>query len=166
MTFCAFQYLRIHNVSIHINFYQNWFINEWKEEFSQISGKTDDIFLPLMTFEVILIKIKYLRIHNVSIHINFYQNRFINEYVKKNFLKFPERQMTFEVILIEMKYLRIYNVSIHTNFYQNWFINECVRKNFLKFSERRKDGVFLWAVEELTFFLNNHQKLENLRNLL
>ena len=24
---------------------------------------------------------KYLRIHNISTHINFYQNRFINEYV-------------------------------------------------------------------------------------
>ena len=39
-----------------------------------------------MTAEVILKKIKYLRIHNVSIHINFYQNRFINECVRKIFL--------------------------------------------------------------------------------
>ena len=52
-----------------------------------------------MTFEVILIKIKYLLIHNNSFHINFYQNQFINECVMKNFLKIPERQMTFEVIL-------------------------------------------------------------------
>ena len=44
-----------------------------------------------MTFEVILIEIKYLRIHNISVHINFYQNRFIIESVRKNFLKFPER---------------------------------------------------------------------------
>ena len=35
---------------------------------------------------------KYLRIHNVSTHINFYQNRFINECVRKTFLKFPERK--------------------------------------------------------------------------
>ena len=35
---------------------------------------------------------KYLRIYNISIHINFYQNRFINESVRKNFLKFSERQ--------------------------------------------------------------------------
>ena len=34
-----------------------------------------------MTVEVILNKIKYLRIHNVSIHINFYQNQLINECV-------------------------------------------------------------------------------------
>ena len=33
--------------------------------------------------------IKYLRIHNIGIHINFYQHRFINESVRKNFLKFP-----------------------------------------------------------------------------
>ena len=44
-----------------------------------------------MTFEVILIKIKNLRIHNNSFHINFYQNRLINECVRKNFLKFPEK---------------------------------------------------------------------------
>ena len=45
-----------------------------------------------MTFEVILLKINYLRIHNIGIHINFYQNRFINECVRKNFLKISERQ--------------------------------------------------------------------------
>ena len=44
-----------------------------------------------MTFEVILFEMKYMRIHNIGIHINFYQNRFINESVRKNFLKFPER---------------------------------------------------------------------------
>ena len=45
-----------------------------------------------MTVEVILNKIIYLRIHNVSIHINLYQNQFINKCVEKNFLKFPLRQ--------------------------------------------------------------------------
>ena len=40
-------------------------------------------------------RIKYLRINKISIHINFYQNRFLNECVRKNFLKLPERQMTF-----------------------------------------------------------------------
>ena len=84
-----------------------------------------------MTFKVILIKIKYL-----CIHINFYENLFINECVGKNFLKFQERLMTFKVILIKMKYLRIHNISFHINFYQNRFINEYVGKNFLK------DGVF------------------------
>ena len=34
-------------------------------------------------FELILIKMKYLRLYNVSIHIDFYQNRFINECAKK-----------------------------------------------------------------------------------
>ena len=41
---------------------------------------------------LILNKIKYLRIHNISIHINFYQNLFINQCVRKNFLKFSEGQ--------------------------------------------------------------------------
>ena len=45
-----------------------------------------------MTVEVILNQMKYLCIHNVSIHINFYQKRFINECVGKTFLKFPYRR--------------------------------------------------------------------------
>ena len=35
-----------------------------------------------MTVDVMLKYMKYLCIHYVSIHINFYQNRFINECVK------------------------------------------------------------------------------------
>ena len=54
--------------------------------------KLDELLGSSMTFEVILIKIKYLRIHNICIYIIFYQNRFINECVRKNFLKFSERQ--------------------------------------------------------------------------
>ena len=54
--------------------------------------KLDELLGPSMTFEVLLIKMKYLRIHNISIHIIFYQNRFINECVRKNFLKFSEGQ--------------------------------------------------------------------------
>ena len=34
-----------------------------------------------MTFEVILLIMKYLRIHNNSFHINLYQNQLINECV-------------------------------------------------------------------------------------
>ena len=34
--------------------------------------KLDERLWPSMTFEVILIKMKYLRIHNIGIHINFY----------------------------------------------------------------------------------------------
>ena len=43
-----------------------------------------------MTVEVILNYFKYF--HNVSNHIFFYQNRFINVFVRKNFLKFSESQ--------------------------------------------------------------------------
>ena len=45
-----------------------------------------------MTSEVILNPIKYLRIQNVSIHIIFYQNRFINKCFRKNFLKFHKKK--------------------------------------------------------------------------
>ena len=37
----------------------------------------------ILTFEVILIEMKYLWMHNITIHINSYQNRFINECVRK-----------------------------------------------------------------------------------
>ena len=57
---------------------------------------------------------KYLRIYNISIHINFHQNRFINESVRKNFLKFAERRK-----------------DVKTE-----------RRKDVK-TERRKDGVFL-----------------------
>ena len=36
--------------------------------------KLDELLGPSMTFEVILILMKYLHIHNISIHLNFYQN--------------------------------------------------------------------------------------------
>jgi hypothetical protein len=66
--------------------------------------KLDDLLSPSKTFEVILISLKYLRIHNISIHIDFNQNRFINDCVRrrkkwdKKVLLLPS--MTFEVILI------------------------------------------------------------------
>ena len=41
---------------------------------------------------------KYLRIYNISIHINFYQNRFINECARKLKAKIPESQ-SFTVFL-------------------------------------------------------------------
>ena len=43
-----------------------------------------------MTFEVIIYFIKNLRLHNVSIHRNFYQNWFINEYDIKKKAKISE----------------------------------------------------------------------------
>ena len=45
-----------------------------------------------MTFEVILYFMKKLRLHNVSIHRNLYQNRLINEYAKKKKAKILEFQ--------------------------------------------------------------------------
>ena len=43
-----------------------------------------------MTSEVILNFIKNLHLHNVSIHRNFFKNRFINECAKKKKDKIPE----------------------------------------------------------------------------
>ena len=45
--------------------------------------KLDGLLWLSMTFEVILIEMKYLRINDIGIHINFYQNQFINERVRK-----------------------------------------------------------------------------------
>ena len=43
-----------------------------------------------MTFEVILNFIKHLRLLNVSIHTDFDQNWFINEYARKKKDKIPD----------------------------------------------------------------------------
>ena len=43
-----------------------------------------------MTLEDILNFIKNMCLHNVSIHTNFYQNRFINECARKKKAKIPE----------------------------------------------------------------------------
>ena len=44
----------------------------------------------LLSFEIILIKMKYLRIYNVSVHRNFYQNQLINKCARKKIAKIPE----------------------------------------------------------------------------
>ena len=51
-----------------------------------------------MIVKVKLNKMKYLPIHNVSIHINFYQNRFLKECVRKNFRKFPEKDRHKDIV--------------------------------------------------------------------
>ena len=85
--------MRIHNVSIYINFYQNRFIDECVRKnflkFPERQMTFCGLQWPLRSY---LLKMKYLPIHIISININFYQNRFINEYVRNNFLRFPERQ--------------------------------------------------------------------------
>jgi hypothetical protein len=98
--------------------------------------KLDELLGPSMTFEVILIQMKYLHIHNISIHLNFYHNRFINECVRRIFLNSQKDKCHFvnlndSWVHTVVKYFRIHNISIHKNFYQNRFINECVRRIFL-----------------------------------
>ena len=78
------KYLRIHDISIHINFYQNWFINECvRNKKKWDKNLIIELLWHSMTFEVILIWLKYLQIHDIIIYRNFYQNRFINECVRK-----------------------------------------------------------------------------------
>ena len=43
-----------------------------------------------MTFEFILYFMKNLYLYNISIHGNFYQNQFINEYARKKKAKISE----------------------------------------------------------------------------
>ena len=135
--------MSIHNIGIHINFYQNQFINEnVRKNFLKFSYRRKDIKTKFFLGDVeeLTFLIKYLLIHDNSFHINFYKNQFINEWAMKNFLKFQERQMTFCDLQWPLRsYLLkwnicVFNISIHINFYQNRFINECVRKNFLKIS--------------------------------
>jgi hypothetical protein len=45
-----------------------------------------------MTSEVIFYLMKNLRLHNISIHRNCYQDRFINEYARKKQAKISESQ--------------------------------------------------------------------------
>ena len=75
--------------------------------------KLDELLIPSgpsMTFEVILIKVKYLRIHNISIHIFFfYQNRFINECVRKNFLKYSEGQTERRIFFVSCRRTYVLN---------------------------------------------------------
>ena len=87
------EYLRIHNVSIHIDFYQNRFINECvRNNFLKFLERQMTFCDLQWTLRSYLLKIKYLRIHNISIQQKFYQNRFINECVRKNFHKFSYRR--------------------------------------------------------------------------
>ena len=76
---------------------------------------------------------KYLRIHNIGIHINFYQNRFINESVRMNFLKFSDRrkdgktefflwdveELTFLIILRQKTHRQIIHQNDNFNEHEN-----------------------------------------------
>ena len=114
-----------------------------------------------------------MSIYNISIHLNFYQHRFINECVRKKkkvggkkwykkclMLKLGELlwpSMTLEVILV----LRIHDISNHINFYQNLFINECVRmrnkvgQNWMNFCELQwQSGTKMWDKKEVQKVVN------------
>jgi hypothetical protein len=58
---------------------------------------------------------KYLRNHNINIHINFYQNRFINECARKKKAKIPEFQSFF--VRCRRTYVLNQNISIQVAFY-------------------------------------------------
>ena len=53
-----------------------------------------------MASKVILYKMKNLHLQNVSIHIDFYHNRFLNENARKNFVKMFEDGQTFKEFFV------------------------------------------------------------------
>ena len=86
---------------------------------------------------------KYLHIHNVSIHRSFYRNRFINECVGKAFLKFPIRRKD-RVFFVRYKRTFVLN---------NWWLN---RAKADRNTEREK-AIFLVPLISCTavnIFLN------------
>ena len=62
--------------------------------------------LSLMTSEVILYFIKKMRLHNVSFHINFYQNWFINKYASRKKAKISESR-SFQWDIEKLMFLKI-----------------------------------------------------------
>ena len=54
---------------------------------------------------------KYLRLHNISIHINVYQNRFINECARKIKAKIPESQ-SFRVFFVRFRRTYVLNKDL------------------------------------------------------
>ena len=72
-----------------------------------------------MTFETILIKLKYLRIHNIAIRIHFHQ-KFKNECVWKNFLKFSYRRKDVKEFFFE----RCRRINDKFKFYERLVVNK------------------------------------------
>ena len=101
-----------------------------------------------MTFEVILLNLKILSLHNVSSHINFWYDQILNQseilYKRWHYLTFRP-----------LSYL----ISIHVCIYINRLINECARNNLAKILESQNHEIpesrsFLWDVEDLVFKWN------------
>ena len=99
-----------------------------------------------MTFEVILYFMKNLCLHNVSIHTNFYQNRFINEYDRKKKAKISESrslgvtesrnhgvtEFFSEIYIEELTFLKIINQSqLRTDLNKKKTDNRGLRSMFL-----------------------------------
>ena len=79
--------------------------------------KLDELLWPLK-FEVILYKIKYLRNYNISMYINFYQNRFINECARKKKAKIPEFQ-SFRVFFVRCRRTYVLNKWLKSTILSN-----------------------------------------------
>ena len=61
-------------------------------------------------------------IHNIGNHINFYQNRFINKSVRKNFLKFSERQIERRSFVVRCRRTYVLN-NLNVYLYLKRFIS-------------------------------------------
>ena len=94
-----------------------------------------------MTSEVILHFMKNLRLHNVSIHRNFYQNRFINECARKKKAKIPESQSPRvpESRSFLVRYRRTYVLNNIINyFYKTLFRNKIMDEKLGDSRNKRK----------------------------
>ena len=109
--------------------------------------KLNELLWPSMTFEVILIKMKYLCLHNISIHINLYQNWFINECARKIKAKILESHS------FGVSEFQSFTVSQFQSF--RVFFVRC-RRTYVLNPESHSFRVFLWDVEDLMFLKNTN----------
>ena len=81
-----------------------------------------------MNFDVILNKMKYLRIHNVNIHINVYQNPFINECeLRRIFLNSHKDRRKDGVLFVRFRRTYVLNKQFNSTKYYSAFL-ECQYK--------------------------------------
>ena len=103
---------------------------------------------------------KYLRNHNISIHINFYQNRFINECARKKKAKIPEfrsftvsefhsfRVSQFQSFFVRCRRTYVLNnirqrTSISNNLFQQKFAKLYYNEHKIKWGLRHYINIYL-----------------------
>ena len=116
-----------------------------------------------MTVEVIIDKIKYLHIHNVSIHINLYQNRFKNECVRRLFLN--SRTDVKTEFFVRCRRTYVLNKSTNSKKY-NRFFKKYIWNKFLKFWYFKVVKRYNWSYSIFLLNLNREKKIHYFSNQL